>query len=65
MAETPATDEALAQLDTQDPVAAVISAWTVPGEHPEWHRMMQRQVSIQMPVLAKALDRLAGTDRDA
>lgn len=59
MPRTPTTPDGLSQFDGEDAVAAVIKAWTEPGPHPEWHTMMQRQVKIQMPVLARALDRLA------
>ena len=59
MSHTPVTPEGLARFDDLTPVQAVVKAWTVPGSHPDWHNHMKAMLSNQMPVLARALDRLA------
>lgn len=38
---------------------AVLRAWTVPGSNPTWHESARREVAGVMPLLARALDRLA------
>lgn len=38
---------------------AIVRAWTEAGSHPAWHFRMQQIVRSQMPVLGRALDRLA------
>ena len=43
-----------------DPVQAVIDAWTVEGPVPEYHRAAQDRLRRDWPVLADALDALAG-----
>lgn len=58
MANTPVTPEGLQQFDDDDAVTAVIEAWTLPGNNPTWHLQMQKQVAAQMPVLARAIERL-------
>ena len=55
---TPTTDEGLEHFDDLPPGLAVALAWSEPGENPQWHRKMQAEVRKQMPVLARALDRL-------
>ena len=45
-------------------VDAVTAAWTRPGPNPEYHRRMQAEVRQSMPVLARALDRLARERRN-
>lgn len=45
--------------DQKDPVEAVVLAWTVPGACPPFHRAAKRVVAKHMPLLARALDRLA------
>jgi hypothetical protein len=55
---TPVTDAGLAQYDDFAPGEAVILAWSEAGEHPRWHRQMQDEVRKNMPVLARALDRM-------
>lgn len=57
--ETPVTLEGLTQFDGLDPAAAAVKAWTEPGPNPGWHRVMKDRVSQEMPLLARALDRLA------
>lgn len=56
---TPVTDEGLRKFDDKPPVTAVWLAWVDPGENPEWHHVMQDEVRRLMPVLGRALDRLA------
>jgi hypothetical protein len=55
---TPITEEGLVQFDDLPPGLAVALAWSEPGENPAWHRQMQAEVRSQMPVLARALDRM-------
>lgn len=38
--------------------AAVLMAWTEPGDSPRWHRAMQEEVRKTMPLLGRALDRM-------
>jgi len=33
-------------------------AWREPGRYPRWHRMWQRRLRDEWPVLAAALDKL-------
>jgi hypothetical protein len=59
---TPVTDVGLEQFDDLPPGLAIVHAWSEPGENPRWHRKMQEEVRTQMPVLARALDRLVETN---
>jgi hypothetical protein len=59
MRHTPVTPSGLAQFDDLPAMQAVVKAWTDPGSHPDWHNHMKVRLSNQMPVLARALDRLA------
>lgn len=36
----------------------VVYAWTNEGKHPDYHRMAQRRLRLEWPVLAGALDAL-------
>lgn len=45
--------------DDLSPADAVVAAWQVTGPVPGYHRAMQEQVREAMPLLARALDRLA------
>lgn len=56
--QTPVTDYGLRRLDHLPVSEALALAWHDPGLHVRHHRAMQRQVREQMPVLARALDRL-------
>lgn len=56
---TPVTEEGLKQYDEDPILVAIARAWTEPGNHPSWHFRMQQIVRSQMPVLGRALDRLA------
>lgn len=55
---TPVTAEGLTQYDELPPGLAVTLAWSEPGINPHYHRMMQDDIRAQMPVLARALDRM-------
>lgn len=55
---TPMTEEGLTQFDELPPAVAVAMAWSEPGDFPRWHLKMQDEVRQQMPVLARALDRM-------
>ena len=59
MKRTPTTEDGLQQFDHLPPAEAVRLAWTVEGISPGHHRRMQNEVRGRMPVLARALDRLA------
>lgn len=63
MRKTPVTESGLTQFDELDPKEAVLQAWTDAGNHPAYHQLMQRRLREEMPVLARALDRLAETPR--
>lgn len=56
---TPVTPGGLRQYDHLPPDEAVIAAWTRPGPRPDWHRERVDDVRAGMPLLARALDRLA------
>ena len=56
---TPYTRSGIKKYDNDPAVQAVINAWTIPGHNSYWHEKMKRNVREQMPVLARALDRLA------
>ncbi|WNT45437.1 hypothetical protein SEA_ARGAN_53 [Arthrobacter phage Argan] len=58
MRRTPVTEECLATFDSLPAPEAVLAAWTFEGANPTWHHRMQQIVRAQMPVLARALDRL-------
>ncbi len=45
--------------DHLSPKLAVVAAWTIKGNNPLWHERMQDEVHKMMPLLARALDRLA------
>lgn len=58
--KTPFTDDGLRQYDNLDPITATIAAWRTPGPRPDWHERARATVREVMPVLGRALDRLAG-----
>lgn len=62
MEQTPVSADGITIWDQLTPEEAVVRAWTDPGKHPSWHHRMQQVVFKQMPVLARALDRLAKKD---
>lgn len=59
MTTTPTTRAGLEQYDDLQAVTAVILAWTEPGPHPAWHEDNRADLRRAMPVLGRALDRLA------
>jgi hypothetical protein len=59
MTTTPVTPAGLRQYDHMVPIDAVMAAWFIAGDNPVWHHRMQRRVRKSMPLLARALDRLA------
>lgn len=59
MSKTPVTRAGLKQYDHLSPEDAVLKAWTDPGTNPGWHYAMKRDLHKSMPLLARALDRLA------
>jgi hypothetical protein len=63
MSHTPTTEAGLRRLDSLPAAEAVLVAWTAPGPRPDWHFKMQAEVRDSMPVLARALDRLAREGR--
>lgn len=56
---TPMTAQGRTSLDHLPPEEALARAWSKPGPHPRWHRMTQQVVRDCMPLVARALDRLA------
>ena len=55
---TPYTQQGLEQYDDFPPGYAVALAWSEAGDFPRWHSKMQDEVRKNMPVLARALDRM-------
>lgn len=62
MAETPMTEQGLKQYDYLPSGMAVMMAWSEAGDNPRWHQKMQDEVRQNMPVLARALDRMVETN---
>jgi hypothetical protein len=62
MARTPVSEEGLKTYDELPADIAVALAWSDPGNNPTWHFRMQQIVRAQMPVLARALDRMVETN---
>lgn len=56
----PLTTAPAYDLPEHSPVQAVVRAWTVYGRRPDVHRQAMAQLRRDWPVLAGALDRLAG-----
>jgi hypothetical protein len=56
--KTPTTETGLRKYDHLPAEEAVRLAWQTPGPNPHWHTQMQAKVREQMPLLARALDRL-------
>ncbi len=61
MARTPVSEEGLKTYDDLPVEEAVALAWSEAGNNPTWHFRMQQIVRAQMPVLARALDRMVET----
>lgn len=62
--ETPTTPHGLEQFDHLPPGLAAEAAWNVAGPNPAWHEMAREQVRRDMPLLARALDRLTQERKD-
>lgn len=62
MARTPVSEEGLKAYDELSADEAVALAWSEAGVNPTWHFRMQQIVRAQMPVLARALDRMVETE---
>lgn len=60
--QTPYTEQGLTQYDDFAPGEAVYLAWSEAGDFPRWHSKMQDDVRKNMPVLARALDRMVETN---
>ncbi len=56
---TPTTPDGLRRYDHLPPAEAAVKAWTEAGPHPAWHKMAHRAAAEAMPLLARALDRMA------
>lgn len=54
----PPTREGLEIFDHLPADEAIVMAWNVPGAAPRYHRDMKILVREQMPVLARAIERL-------
>lgn len=54
----------LRRYDALNPEEAVSLAWTLPGVHPRYHAEQQQIVRERMPLLARALDRMAEERRN-
>lgn len=57
--ESENTMSGLEKYDKLDPRDAVLMAWVNPGRNPRFHLAAQRRVRVEMPLLARALDRRA------
>ena len=44
-------------------IEAVLHAWVDEGVRPHWHKTAQNEVRSWMPLLARALDRLASENK--
>ena len=55
---TPITAEAVKASDRLPAIEAVVKAWSDPGRVPTWHYNAKDRVRSEMPLLARALDRL-------
>lgn len=59
MRKTPVTPAGLRKYDDLPAALAVVRAWTNPGNEPGWDSRCKREARAALPVLARALDRLA------
>ena len=57
--KTPVTYNGMRKYDHLPPEIAIYKAWTTPGNEPRWNRRRKQDVYDGMPLLARALDRLA------
>lgn len=61
MRKTPVTHAGLRKYDDLPAALAAVQAWTVAGNEPGWDSRCKREARAALPVLARALDRLAIT----
>lgn len=59
MSNTPTTAAGLRKFDRWPAIEAVAHAWNDAGSNPAHHHRMRAEVARSMPLLARALDRLA------
>lgn len=57
--KTPVTAAGLRKYDDLPAALAAVKAWTNPGNEPRWDRQRKAEARAGLPVLARALDRLA------
>lgn len=60
---TPFTEAGLRKFDHLSADRAALMAWTEPGAQPKHHEAMRKRVRREMPLLARALDRMADERR--
>lgn len=56
---TPVTPGGLQKFDKLPPPVAAASAWMDGGRNPAFHEIRRQEMRLTMPLLARALDRLA------
>lgn len=56
---TPVSEAGLRKYDDLPAAEAAVKAWTTPGNNPDWNAERMEDVRAAMPLLARALDRLA------
>ena len=56
---TPMSYTGMTMYDSLPAVNAIYRAWTEPGDNPIWHAQMKNEVRSAMPLLGRALDRMA------
>ena len=56
---TPVTAAGLRKYDHLPPAEAVLKAWNTAGSHPVWDEARKREMREQLPLVARALDRMA------
>lgn len=57
--DTPITPGGLRKLDGLPAAEALVRAWTEPGPAPRLHEQERAELHRRMPLVARALDRLA------
>lgn len=63
--KTPVTRAGLQAYDHLPPAEAALAAWVNPGSHERWHAKCRAELWGSMPLLARALDRMAADWVDA
>jgi len=56
---TPISANAILKYDHLSPEEAIVAAWKEAGASPTWHRACKQEVADCMPLLARAVARLA------